>query len=32
VTDEQGRILLTLRFSAEEHFASTDPSPDPGST
>ncbi|MBL0403630.1 hypothetical protein JKG68_06585 [Microvirga aerilata] len=31
VTDEQGQILLTLRFSAEEHLASTDPSRDPGS-
>ena len=31
VTDEQGRILLTLRFSAEEHLASTNPSADPGS-
>lgn len=31
VTDEHGRILLTLRFSAEEHPALTDPSRDPGS-
>lgn len=31
VTDEQGRILLTLRFSAEEHPALTDPSREPGS-
>jgi hypothetical protein len=30
VTDEQGQILLTLRFSAEEHPALTAPSPDPG--
>jgi hypothetical protein len=30
VTDEQGRILLTLRFSADEHLVSTDPSSDPG--
>lgn len=30
VTDEQGQTLFTLRFSAEEHLASTDPSPDPG--
>lgn len=29
VTDVHGRILLTLRFSAEEHAALTDPSPDP---
>ncbi|MBJ6125538.1 DUF6894 family protein [Microvirga splendida] len=28
VTDEQGRILFTLRFSAEEHPALPDPSPD----
>ena len=27
VTDEQGQILLTLRFSAEEHPALTGPSP-----
>ena len=30
VADEQGRILLTLRFSADEHLVSTDPSSDPG--
>ena len=29
VTDERGQILLTLRFSGEEHLALTDPSPDP---
>jgi hypothetical protein len=31
VADEQGQILLMLRFSAEEHLASTNPSSDPGS-
>ncbi|MBD2750358.1 hypothetical protein IC232_27235 [Microvirga sp. BT688] len=31
VADEHAQILLTLRFSAEEHPALTDPSRDPGS-
>jgi hypothetical protein len=31
VTDEQGQILLTLRFLAEEHPALTDPSSDQSS-
>ncbi|WP_147023010.1 DUF6894 family protein [Microvirga aerophila] len=31
VTDEQGQPLLTLRFSAEEHPALTDPSSNLGS-
>ena len=30
VADEQGQILLTLRFSAEEHLGLIDPSSDPG--
>jgi hypothetical protein len=30
VTDEQGQVLFTLRFSAEERPALTDLPPDPG--
>jgi hypothetical protein len=30
VADEHGQTLFILRFSAEEHPALTDPSPDPG--
>ncbi len=30
VADEQGQVLITLRFSAEERPVLTDQSPDPG--